>query len=66
MPPFRTIAALNEVLNKGAEKKSFTENSMRHYVRNADENGLAPHITRLGTKILIDEEGFITWLRHRS
>lgn len=66
MSPFRSIAALTERMNEGAENKTFSEHSIRHLVRNADDNGLAPHVTRLGTKILIDEEGFISWLRHRS
>jgi hypothetical protein len=66
MSKFKTIKALVERLNGDDENKSFTDHGIRHYVRNADTNGLAPHITRLGQKILIDEEGFITWLRHRT
>lgn len=59
---FRAINALCERLNAGAATPSFTTNALRHYVRAADKNGLAPYVRRLGAKILISESGFLGWL----
>jgi len=59
---WRAIPALVEILNQGAEHPTFTDHAIRHYVRHADENGLAPHVRRLGRKILVSESGFHDWL----
>lgn len=59
---WRAIPALVERLNHGAEHPTFTDHALRHYVRHADENGLAPHVRRLGRKILVSESGFHAWL----
>jgi hypothetical protein len=59
---WRSVAALADSLNEGSQRKTFTTHSIRHYVRFADRNGLAPHIRRLGSKILIDEIGFRDWI----
>lgn len=65
MATYRSVNALAERLNKGAEKPTFTTHSIRHLIREAKTNGLAPHIKRLGSKILINEEGFNKWLNER-
>ena len=59
---WRSIAALVERLNEGAKHPTITEHGVRHYVRNADRNGLAPHVRRLGRKILLNETGFYKWI----
>lgn len=59
---WRSIPALAERINTGASHPTLTTHALRHYVRNADSNGLAPHIRRLGRKILVDEQGFLEWL----
>ena len=59
---WRTVATLAADLNEGAKQPVFTHHSIRHYVRFAERNGLAPHIRRLGRKILIDELGFRDWI----
>lgn len=51
---------------------SFTEAAIRNLIFNADErksskgviagNGLAPHIRRVGAKVLINHSGFIAWI----
>jgi hypothetical protein len=51
---------------------SFTEAALRYLVFNADPrhtsrglipgNGLAPHIRRVGTKVLINHGGFLSWI----
>jgi len=61
-PVWRSVGALADSLNAGATRPTFTEHSIRHYVRFAETNGLAPHIRRLGSKILIDEVGFLLWI----
>lgn len=60
---WRSIPSLAYSLNDGEEKKkTFTEHSLRHYVRFASTNGLAEHVRRLGKKIIIDEYGFRKWI----
>lgn len=59
---WRSVEALTERLNAGARKPTFTGHAIRHYCRMAETNGLAPHIRRIGRKILISESGFVEWL----
>jgi hypothetical protein len=59
---WRSVDALCEIVNAGARKPTMTTHALRHYVRFADSNGLAPFIRRLGRKILISESGFWVWL----
>lgn len=64
--PWRSIPALAERLNAGAETPTLSAHAIRHYVRRADENGLKPHIIRLGRKLLVNETGFIAWLEQQG
>lgn len=51
---------------------AFTEPAIRNYVFNAADrksskgkipgNGLAPHIRRVGSKVLINHGGFLAWI----
>lgn len=51
---------------------SFTESALRYYVFNAAPrqtskgsipgNGLSPHIRRIGSKVLINHGGFLSWI----
>ncbi len=59
---FRAIRPLCERLNTGAAAPTFTTHPVRHYVRHCQHNGLAPHVRRLGRKILVSESGFLAWL----
>lgn len=59
---WRSIPALAERLNSGARRETFSAHALRHLVRNAARNGLAPSVRRIGRKILIDETGFLVWL----
>ena len=63
---WRSINALAERLNDGARHPTFTPASIRHYVRNADHNGLAPHVRRLGRKVVVNERGFRDWVASGS
>ncbi len=63
LSPWRTVRALTERLNQGCEEYPiFTDDGIRHLVRNAATNGLAPHIRRLGKKVLVNEPGFMAWI----
>jgi len=45
----------------------FSEAALRWLVFNAESNGLAAAIVRIGRKVLIDSEEFATWIDgHRS
>jgi hypothetical protein len=61
-PVWRSIPALAEILNAGAMRPTMTTHAIRHYVRTGAENGLAPHVRRIGRKVLVDERGFMRWL----
>lgn len=54
------------------EERAFSEAAIRSYVFNAVDrhsskgviagNGLAPHIRRIGTKVMINHGGFLRWI----
>ena len=56
---------LAEILNRGSSRPTFSVHAIRHYVRFAETNGLAPHVRRIGRKILVSESGFYTWLNEQ-
>lgn len=62
LSPWRAVSALAECLNAGSSRPSFSTHAIRHYVRHAEHNGLAPYVARIGRKILISEPGFLAWL----
>lgn len=41
---------------------AFTEPGLRWLIFNADKNGLSQAIVRIGRKVLIDEEAFLSWI----
>ena len=53
MPAFSTAAIRNLVFNAPDRKTS------RGIIKG---NGLAPHIRRIGAKVLINREGFLSWI----
>ena len=59
---FRAIRPLCERLNTGAAAPDLHHPCRQHYVRHCQDNGLAPHVRRLGRKILVSESGFLAWL----
>ena len=60
--PWRSVAALCNSLNAGSDPPTFTPDSVRHLLRQAESNGLGEHVRRLGAKVIIHEEGFLGWL----
>ena len=41
---------------------AFSEPSIRWHIFNAKQNGLHPHIRRIGRKVLINVAGFRQWI----
>lgn len=60
--PWRTVRALAAELNDGSPCPVFSDDSLRHLVRHAEANGLAPHVRRVGAKVLIHAPGFMDWV----
>lgn len=52
-PAFTEAAIRNQVFNAASRKSSKGEIA---------GNGLAPHIRRVGTKVLINHGGFLSWI----
>ncbi|MBK1655232.1 hypothetical protein CKO29_11030 [Allochromatium vinosum] len=67
-PPtdWRSVPALAEIINRGSPRPTLSVHAIRHYARNAASNGLAPHVRRLGRKVLISESGFFAWLNEQQ
>jgi hypothetical protein len=45
------------------EHPGLTENAVRMLIFRAGENGLAPHVYRLGRSVYVDSFGFADWVR---
>lgn len=68
LAPWRSLTALCDRLNEGADTPSFGVHGVRHYVYAAEdgrEPELLPFVRRIGRKILISEPGFLHWLATR-
>ena len=63
--PWTTVRSLAAHLNTGQPADVFSPDSLRHLVREADVNGLAPHIRRVGAKVLIHGPHFMEWLERQ-
>lgn len=50
----RQLAAMPEV--------PFSVSAIRMQIARAEQNGLAPHIRRVGRRVLIDLNGYFAWL----
>ena len=65
LEPWRTVPALADALNSGADRPSFTVPSLRNLLAQRERNGLAPFTRKLGRKLLVSETGFNWWLTHQ-
>lgn len=68
LTPWRSLKALVEVLNDGAESQTFSVHGVRHLIYAAEdgrEPELLPFIRRIGRKLLVSEPGFTYWLNTR-
>jgi hypothetical protein len=66
LEPFRTVKALADAYNAGADNPSVTDTAIRNQVSRAKANGLNPFIIRMGRKILISEPGYRWWIRSHA
>ena len=48
------------------EQQWLSDASLRQYVFRANQNGLAPHIRRVGRRVLIDGDGFARWIEEQD
>jgi len=62
LKPWRSVAALCDVLNAGAEHPTYTASAVRNLLAKRDKNGLQKFTRKLGGKVLISEPGFIYWM----
>ena len=60
MPNLLTVKQMAE------KHKAFSEASLRYHIFHEEANGLSKALTRLGRKILINEELFFNWLDDQS
>lgn len=66
LEPLRSISALADSINAGADSPTVTPVAIRNHVNRADENGLAPFVVRMGRKIYISEPGYRWWRRSHA
>jgi hypothetical protein len=45
---------------------AFTESSVRSLIARAQRNGLHRHLYRIGRRVLIDLQGFESWVREKQ
>jgi len=58
-------ASLRSVAQLADELPAFDKSAIRRLIFNAEENGLAPAIVRVGRRVFIDIEAFNQWLDQR-
>ena len=66
LEPWRSINALADSLNRGADSPTFTPCAIRNLVAKRERNGLAPVVIKVGKKVLVSEPGFNRWLTSRA
>ena len=57
---------LNTVRQHAEHYPSFTEAALRKLIFNAEENGFARVLVRVGRRIYIDESEFVTWIESKK
>lgn len=62
LEPWRSVPALADALNNGAERPTFTVAALRNQLARRHKNGLAPYVRKVGKKLLVSEAGFNYWL----
>ena len=66
LEPFRSVPALADSQNRGADTPTFTESAIRNHLARRDENGLSQFVRKVGNKVLISEPGWNFWLRQQG
>ena len=57
---------LGTVDTVAAEHPGYTVTAVRTLIARAQDNGLAPHIYRIGRRVMIDLNGFQEWVRQQQ
>jgi hypothetical protein len=60
---FRDLATLREIASPNSP---FSENALRWHIFNAERNGLASALVRVGRRIYIQKSAFNAWLANQS
>jgi hypothetical protein len=63
--PALELGDVNDVTERHPAYKG-KQGAVRALIARADENGLAPHIYRVGRRVLIDLIGFEQWVREQQ
>jgi len=66
LQPWRSVHALTDALNNGAEHPTFTLASIRQLLAFRCENGLAEFVRKIGNKVLVSEPGFNYWVERQG
>ena len=59
--PYRTVKQIAE-----DPSYPFSEDSIRYWIHNADENGLRPAIRKLGKKLVINIKALEAWIDQKN
>ena len=62
LEPWRSVPALADALNNGADCPTFTVAALRNQLARRHENGLAPFVRKVGRKVIVSEPGYNYWL----
>ena len=60
MTQFLTVRQLSE------KYPAFPQGGIRHLIFHAETNGFNSVITRVGRKVLIDEDSFLNWVKQQN
>ena len=63
-PPLR-LGGVNDVANEHPAYRG-KQGAIRALIARAEENGLSPHVYRIGRRVLIDLNGFDQWIRDQQ
>ncbi len=58
--PAKAFVTVNQLADM--PEMPFTVGAIRMQIARAEQNGLAPHIRRVGRRVLIDLPGYIAWI----
>ena len=61
--PRLELADIHKVIER---HPGFTEPALRALIHRSEENGLAPHLYRVGRRVWIDLNGFEQWVRDKQ
>jgi len=66
LKPWRSVYALADSLNDGAQHPTFSIPSLRNLLAVRDQNGLDRFVRKVGGKLLVSEPGFNFWIEQQG